>query len=120
MTQTETLTEIADLVASYVKAMTAGDRATLERLFFEKAHEVGHYEGALLWNSRDAFIRMCEEAATDTADLFWTIHSITVQGDIAVVQVENDWAGLRFDDLLTLLHHDGAWRVVSKVYRVRG
>jgi hypothetical protein len=26
---------------------------------------------------------------------------------------------MRFDDILTLLQHEGVWRIVSKVYRIR-
>jgi hypothetical protein len=110
---------IVNLVGSYVTAMTAGDRAGLESLFFENASEVGHFQGELLWNTREAFIGMCEEAGSDSTDPAWTIRSLSVHGDIAVVHVQNDWAGLPFDDILTLLFDQGAWRIVSKVYRVR-
>lgn len=119
MTSTETIAAITKVVKTYVSAMTAGDRAELERIFFEGASEVGHYEGNLLWNSRDAFICMCEEEASTSSDTFWAIRNISVHGDIAVVHVEDDWAGMRFDDILTLLEHEGAWRIVSKVYRIR-
>ena len=119
MTSPETIGAITDVVETYITAMTAGNRAALERVFFENASEVGHYEGQLLWNSREAFIGMCEEAASGSAGTNWTIRSLSVHGDIAVVHVEDDWAGMRFDDILTLLQHEGAWRIVSKVYRVQ-
>jgi len=119
MTNMKTIAAITEVVRSYVTAMTAGDRAALERMFFEKACEVGHFEGELLWNGRDAFIAMCEEAADPSAQAEWAIRSLSVHGDIAVVHVEDDWAGMRFDDILTLLNHDGEWRVVSKVYRIQ-
>jgi hypothetical protein len=119
MTSTETILAITEVVKTYVTAMSAGNRAELERVFFEDASEVGHYEGELLWNTRDAFIRMCEDEAGNSNEASWAILSLSVQGDIAVVHVEDDWAGMHFDDILTLLNHDGAWRIVSKVYRIR-
>ena len=119
MASIETLNAITDVVKTYVTAMSAGDRAELERIFFENASEVGHYEGELLWNSRDAFIRMCEDEAGNSGEASWAILSLSVHGDIAVVHVEDDWAGMRFDDILTMLNHEGAWRIVSKVYRIR-
>ena len=61
MTSSETIAAITEVVSTYATAMVTGDRAELERVFFENASEVGHYEGELLWNSRDVFIRMCEE-----------------------------------------------------------
>lgn len=119
MTSTETIAAITDVVSTYVTAMTAGNRAELERVFFEDASEVGHYEGNLLWNSRDAFIRMCEDEANNSSKASWEIRNLSVHGDIAVVHVEDDWAGMRFDDILTMLKHEGVWRIVSKVYRIR-
>lgn len=119
MTSTETIAAITDVVNTYVTAMTAGNRAELERVFFEDASEVGHYEGNLLWNSRDAFIRMCEDEAGNSSKASWEIRNLSVHGDIAVAHVEDDWAGMRFDDILTMLKHEGAWRIVSKVYRIR-
>ena len=119
MTNDETVAAILDVVETYVTAMTAGDRSSLERVFFERASEVGHYEGELLWNSRDAFIRMCEEAGSASTNVSWTIRSLSVHGDIAVIHVEDEWAGMRFDDILTLIHHENVWRIVSKVYRIQ-
>jgi hypothetical protein len=115
----ETIDAITEVVRTYATAMVAGDRAELERVFFEKASEVGHYEGELLWNSRDAFIRMCEEEVDKSAKAWWSIRNLSVHGDIAVAHVEDEWADMRFDTILTMLLHQGAWRVVSKVYRIQ-
>ena len=76
MTNDETIGAIVDVVRTYVTAMTAGDRIGLERVFFESASEVGHYEGELLWNSRDAFIHMCEEAGNTSINATWKICSL--------------------------------------------
>jgi Putative lumazine-binding len=119
MTGTETIAAITDVVNAYATAMVAGDRAKLERVFFENSCEVGHYEGELLWNSRDAFIRMCEEEADNSAMAWWSIRNLSVHGDIAVAHLEDEWAGMYFDTVLTMLFHQGAWRVVSKVYRIK-
>ncbi len=119
MTNTDSIAAVTEVVRTYVTAMTRGDRSELERIFFESSSEVGHYEGELLWNSRDAFISMCEEAGDASIEPFWAIRSLSIHGDIAAVHVEDDWAGMRFDDILTLLQHEGTWRIVSKVYRVR-
>ena len=93
--------------------------AELERVFFESSCEVGHYEGALLWNSRDDFIRMTEAEADSSAKAWWEIRNISVHGDIAVAHVEDIWAGMRFDTILTMVKHDGAWRVMAKAYRIQ-
>jgi hypothetical protein len=119
MTSAETIAAITDVVKTYATAMVAGDRAELERVFFENACEVGHYEGELLWNSRDAFIVMCEEEADASATAWWELRNLSVHGDIATAHLEDEWAGMHFDTILMLLCHEGAWRVVSKVYRIK-
>ena len=119
MTSTENIAAITDVVNAYATAMVAGDRAELERVFFENSSEVGHYNGELLWNSRDAFICMCEEEADKQATAWCSIRNISVHGDIAVAHLEDEWAGMYFDTVLTMLCHEGAWRVVSKVYRIQ-
>ena len=119
MTNADSIASVTQLVNSYVLAMTRGDRDALEKIFFDAASEVGHYQGELLWNSRDAFIGMCEAEANASIEVEWTIRNLSINGDIAMVHVQNDWAGMSFDDILTLLHHEGAWRIVSKVYHIR-
>ncbi len=119
MASPETIAAITDVVRTYATAMVAGNRAELERIFFENASEVGHYEGELMWNSRDAFIRMCEDEGDKSAKAWWSIRNLSIHGDIATAHVEDEWAGMRFDTILTLLLHEGAWRVVSKVYRIQ-
>ena len=67
MPSPDTIAAITALVETYVTAMTAGDRAALERIFFERASEVGHYEDELLWNTRDAFIARHQAGVTEIA-----------------------------------------------------
>ncbi|MCV2863652.1 nuclear transport factor 2 family protein [Defluviimonas sp. WL0075] len=119
MTNSADIAAITEVVRVYATAMTSGDRAELERVFFEKACEVGHFQGELLWNARDDFIRMCEEAADPSAKAWWEVRNISIHGDIAVAHVEDDWAGMRFDTILTMLKHEGAWRVMAKAYRIQ-
>lgn len=121
MENTAALSEIVEVVRTYIEGMAAGDRARLEEAFFPDASEVGHFEGELLWNSREGFISMCEEAAAEAsfAAQPWAILGISVVGEIASVHVENRWAGMQFDDIMTLINHDGRWRIISKVFRIR-
>ena len=50
---------------------------------------------------------------------WWSIRTLSIHGDIATAHVEDEWAGMRFDTILTMLLHEGAWHVVSKVYRIQ-
>lgn len=115
--ETEAITEV---VRTYVEGMVWGDAALLSKAFHPRACCIGHFDGGLEWDGLDAFIASTtgEEARPGT-EPYWKINSLSVTGDTALVLVENDWAGMRFDDTLTLLHHDGRWQIVSKVFFLR-
>lgn len=111
---------IEAVVSAYIEGMTRGDAALLRRAFHPKAEIIGHFEGGVEWDDLDAFIAVCEKAAKTGSDTaFFRIGSISVTGDTAIVQVEDDWEGMRFDDTLTLLQHDGRWQIVSKLFYLR-
>ena len=108
---------IAEVIRDYVEGLTQGDAVKLRRAMHERACEIGHFGGDLLWQDREAMIAMIEEeAAEPDMNPAWRIHSISIDGDVAVVRVEDDWVGINFLDVLTLLRHDGRWMIVSKVF----
>ncbi len=109
---------IAKTVETYVAGMARGDAKLLADAFHPQAHSIGHYGGALEWMGVADFAASCRDAAIprDHPVPPWKIESIAVAGDTAMVRVVNLWAGERFRDTLTLLHHEGRWRIVSKVF----
>jgi hypothetical protein len=111
--------EVEAVVRSYVEGMIKGDAAMLERAFHPKMSEIGHFQGELMWNNRAQFVGLCQEAATPDAQPSWKILNLSVAGDIASVHVEDDWAGLSFDDYLLLLKTEGRWQIVTKTFHVR-
>ena len=112
--------DIVAVVRDYVEGMVRNDAAKLRRAMHERACEIGHYDGELLWQDREAMIAMIEaEAGEPDMAPQWQIHSVSIDGDVAVVRVEDDWAGSNFLDVLILLRHEGKWVIVSKVFHVR-
>ena len=86
----------------------------------EKSCIIGHYEGGLEWDTRDAFIAVVDKAVETPDPAPWhAIDAISVVGDVAVVQVQDIWLGVHYDDTLTLLKHDARWVIVSKVFYLR-
>ncbi|AXI54502.1 hypothetical protein C1J05_08355 [Sulfitobacter sp. JL08] len=120
MPDKQTYAEIADVVKTYVEGMCENDPAKLRRAMHERMCCIGHFQGGLEWDSRDAFIAGVDKAvdAPDPAP-WYAINTISVFGDVAMVQVENIWLGDHYDDTLTLLHHAGRWVIVSKVFYLR-
>jgi hypothetical protein len=109
------------VVRTYVEGMVWGDADRLRTAFHPKACCIGHYDGVLEWDTLDAFVQsVTGETAAPGITPYWQINGIDIVGDTAVVRVENDWAGQRFDDTLTLLQNDDGWQIVTKVFHQRG
>jgi hypothetical protein len=111
---------IAETVRDYVFGMCQADAERLRAAMHEKACCIGHFDGGLEWDACESFIAGVE-TAVDTPDPepWYAINAMAICGDMATVEVENIWLGMHFDDRLTLLHHDGRWRIVSKVFCLR-
>ena len=109
--------EISDIVKTYVEGMCQNDPVKLRAAMHEKSSIIGHYDGGLEWDSRDAFIAAVNEAVDTPDPLPWhAINAISIVGDVATVQLEDIWLGMHFDDTLTLLRHEDRWIIVSKVF----
>ena len=118
--QSARLQAITDTVRTYVEGLVEGDADKLRQVMHENACEIGHYQGELLWQDREAMIAMIEEEAADPDfDPDWQIETISLDGDVACVRVEDIWLGTRFLDTLTLLRIEGDWQIVSKVFHIR-
>jgi len=120
MSNAKTYAEISKIVQIYVEGMCQNDAAKLRLAMHEKMCCIGHYDGGLEWDKREAFIATVN-AAVEAPDpeAWYQINAISVTGDVATVQVENIWLGTHYDDTLTLLKHEDSWVIVSKVFYLR-
>jgi hypothetical protein len=118
MTATGAATAIETAVRDYLDGMVYGDEAKLRRAFHRDARVVGHFGGTLEWSSVDEFAAGCIAADTPPpgTDYFWQIRSLKIDGDTAVVELVDDYLGIRFTDWLSFLHHDGRWVIVNKLF----
>lgn len=108
---------ISQVVKTYIEGMCLNNPEKLRSAMHEKLSCIGHFESGLEWDSRDAFIAAVDKSVDTPDPSPWhAINAISIVGDIAVVQVENIWLGMHFDDILTLLKHEGRWVIVSKVF----
>lgn len=120
MPDLQTYAEIAAVVSTYVEGMCQNDPDKLRVAMHEKLACIGHFDGGLEWDTRDGFIDAIASAVNaPDPDPWHVINTVSVIGDVAMVQVENIWLGMHFDDTLTLLKHDGHWVIVSKVFYLR-
>ncbi|MCP5087870.1 MAG: nuclear transport factor 2 family protein [Rhodobacteraceae bacterium] len=111
---------IAEVVGEYVAGMCLADANKLRSAMHERSCCIGHFDGGLEWDDREAFIAgVIDAVKTPDPDSWFKINAMSVIGDMATVQVEDIWLGMHFDDTLTLLRHDESWVIVSKVFYLR-
>lgn len=120
MPDTQTYVEISEVVRLYVEGMCQNDPVKLCDAMHEKACVIGHFEGGLDWDTRDAFIALVG-ASVETPDPspWYKITAMSVAGDVATVQLEDIFLGQHYDDTLTLLKHESRWRIVAKAFYLR-
>ncbi|MEO8242572.1 MAG: nuclear transport factor 2 family protein [bacterium] len=120
MTDAATYAEIAATVRTYVEGMCENDAAKLKAAMHERMSCIGHFDGGLEWDDRASFIASVA-AVVEVPDPapWYQINAISVMGDVAMVQVEDIWLDMHFDDSLTLLKQDGRWVIVAKVFYLR-
>ena len=122
MARQTVLTQIMDLIETYVRGMNEGNAAALRKAFHPDAQIIGRFEGKLEWDGLDAFVRACEEAAQPVATpaVRFEIHGLDISGDTAVARVATLWSGLNFFDTLSLVNDEGRWRIVARVFTYLG
>ena len=120
VTNASTYAEIAEVIRTYVEGMCQNDPAKLRSAMHERACSIGHYDGGLEWDGREGFIAVVGQSVTEPDPAPWfRINALCVAGDVATVQVEDVFLGQHYDDTLTLLHHEGRWMIVAKVFYLR-
>lgn len=107
---------IAKVVQHYIDGARSGKGDDMKPAFHEDATVFGYVgpdlfagpiQNLFAWNDDNG-------PATELED---RIASIDVTGTVATVRLElENWTGIRFTDLFTLLKVDGDWKIMNKVF----
>ncbi len=110
--------DIAKVVQHYIDGARSGRGDDMKPAFHEHATVFGYVgpdlfagpiQNLFAWNDDNG-------PATELED---RIASIDVIGTVATVRLElENWTGIRFTDLFTLLKVDGDWKIMNKVFHV--
>ena len=107
---------ITKVLQHYIDGARSGKGADMKPAFHADATVFGYVgpdlfagpiENLFAWNDDNG-------PATELKD---RIASIDVIGTVATVRLElENWTGIRFTDLFTLLKVDGDWKIMNKVF----
>lgn len=112
--------EIASALSDYFDGLYHSDTDRLARIFHPRALYACATDGSLVHLAMDAYFPMVDKRPSPAsrgearAD---RIVSIEFAGPVtAFVRAECRIGAKRFTDLLTLVHLDGRWQIISKVF----
>lgn len=109
---------IAETIEHYIEGARLGHSATMKQVFNRHATIFG-YAGEDLFAGSISELYDWHDANGPAQDLRWQITTIDVVDTVAVVRIEiDDWTGLRFTDLLSMLKTTGEWQIVNKVFHL--
>lgn len=114
---TDDYTAVIETTHKYVEGLRTGSVATIEQAFHKEAVMYGFTNGQLLGGPISNLYRFVETNGT-APDINTRLDVLAITPTTAVVRVdmEKDAIGADYNDYLTLIKIDGAWKVIAKVY----
>ena len=107
---------IAKTVQHYIDGAKSGNGDDMKPAFHKDATIFGH-DGPDLFAGPIQKLFDWDDENGPATDLQAQITSIDLVETIATVRLELDnWTGIRFSDMFTLLKIDGEWKIINKVF----
>lgn len=114
----EQLEGITKALNAYIHATVKGYSKIAEPVFTDNA-TISHIEN-------DSLISLPIKALYDYYDrevcrqpASYTITVCNVSDDVAIVAIDSDFGGTKFDDMFTMVKDGNDWKIVSKVFHVK-
>ena len=119
VTTTDAETAVRAAAEAYCEALWRADAETCAGIFHEASHLYGVAEdGGLVDMPRATFLERVGGREPGEGPADYRLREVIVTGEMAFVRLEVAVPGRRFEDQLNFLNIGGAWRVISKLYRV--
>ena len=107
---------IAKVIQHYIDGARSGRSDDMKPAFYKDATIFGH-DGPDLFAGPIQKLFDWDDENGPAPELRAQITSIDLVKTIAAVRLELDnWSGIRFSDLFTLLKIDGEWKIINKVF----
>ena len=114
----EQLAGINKALEAYINAAVKGDSKIAEMVFTDNA-TISHVEN-------DSLISLPIQALYDYYNsevcpqpASYTITACNVSDDVAIVAIDSDFGGTKFDDMFSMVKDGEDWKIVSKIFHVK-
>lgn len=113
----EQLSGIRKALDAYIEAAVKGDSKIAEPVFTSNA-TISHIENGTLISLPiqalfDYYNNDCPQAAS------YHITVCNVSDDVAIVAIDSDFGGTRFDDMFSMVKDGEDWKIVSKIFHIK-
>jgi hypothetical protein len=107
--------EVTEALKPYIEGARTGDLEQLKSAFYDSATMTGIMDNKLMHvNAIETFEQF---GSKPSPKLRVHIASIDISGPVAVAKIEFDeWMGMRYTDFLTLVQHNGTWKISAKAF----
>jgi len=111
---------IKQTLQHYIDGAKSGKGDDMKPAFHDQATIFGYVGEELMAGPIQQLFDWNDQNGPAT-DIRTEIADIDVEGSVATARVESDnWTGLKFTDLVTLLKGDGEWKIMNKVFHLHG
>lgn len=109
---------ITNVLEQYMNAARSGNGEAMKRVFHNKASIFGYVGDDIFADPIQHFF-VWNENNGPAVDLEGLIADIDLVDTVATARLELDnWTGLDFTDLFTLMKFDGEWKIMNKVFHL--
>ncbi|MEM9302902.1 MAG: nuclear transport factor 2 family protein [Pseudomonadota bacterium] len=114
--------QIRALIQTYFDSMAESSGEKVREAFHPNGRLVGYLPDGLHELGTEDFAGLVASQEPSPKESGATLHaeiiSLQIAGDSAMVQVRDDYLGLRFFDTLSLIKADGRWQIYCKLFHV--
>ncbi|MCY1254203.1 putative lumazine-binding protein [compost metagenome] len=112
---------VVETVQKYVDGIRAGSAEACAAAFYDQATYYGVVAGKLAGGNVETFYEFLRQNG-NAPEVIAHIDVLAINTTAAVVRVdlEKDSIGADYNDFVTLIKTDGAWKIISKVYHQFG
>ena len=114
----EQLEGINKALEAYINAAVKGDSKIAEQVFTDNA-TISHIENESLISLPIQALYDYYNSDVCPQPASYKITACNVSGDVAIVAIDSDFGGTKFDDMFSMVKDGKDWKIVSKVFHVK-
>ena len=103
---------------AYIDAAVKGDSKITEAVFTDNA-TISHIENDILISLPIKALYDYYDSEVCPQPASYTLTGCYVSDDVAIVAIDSDFGGTKFDDMFTMVKDGKEWKIVSKVFHVK-